>query len=388
MKGVTWYPGAGWGVVGPQAFAWLSPAWAWAEVASLHALLAANSTPDHVVAFLESQGLADRGFALVSNGQRRVLLTVGVPARATGGGGVRDLKGARGRAEACDLPDGWSAAVGECESAPGLPLADGVTQCGGLAWGIDAAVAEVGQEPAPPADSVPPPPAPNHHPQPVPEPPDLSEANPFADLWGQTMRRPVEAAAVRHVRDHDRPDDDGSTDTPRLPGTEPASGIGSAPIAPLPPSPAPRDAALADPVRPARVPAQRARPVGDATLITALVDEASDLDGFGRVVSVDGAQVEIRGTVVIGRAPSGLSDEACQTLRVPSPDRSVSRNHVVLRVMDGLVFGCDLGSNNGTTLVRHGQSAVPLPQDPPRRLRHGDVLDLGLGCTVRLVGLP
>lgn len=387
MKGVTWYPGSGWGVVGPQAFAWLSPDWEAAEVASLHALLAANSNPNQVVTLLESTGLAGRGFALVSNGSRRVLLTVGVPARATGGGNVRELKGVRGRAEACDLPDGWSATVGRCESGPGLPITDGVTQCAGLDWGTDVAVARVGSGPVSQADCVPePPPTPDHHqPRPAPEPPNVSSSNPFADLWGQTMRRPVEAAAVRHVRDHDRPDDDGAAELPSSPRTERGSAVGSAPTAPLPQSPAAQDASRVDPVMPAGAPA---RPIGDATLITAIVDEASDLAGFGRVVSVDGGQVEIRGTVVIGRAPSGLPDEDCQLLRVPSPDRSVSRNHVVLRVVDDLVFGCDLGSHNGTALIRQGQSTVPLPKDPPRRLRHGDVLDLGLGCTVRLVGLP
>ncbi len=45
MDGVTWYPGSGWGVVGPQAFAWLAPTWAAADVAACHALLAANLQP-------------------------------------------------------------------------------------------------------------------------------------------------------------------------------------------------------------------------------------------------------------------------------------------------------------------------------------------------------
>ena len=33
MDRVTWYPGSGWGVVGPQAFAWLAPTWAAGDVA-------------------------------------------------------------------------------------------------------------------------------------------------------------------------------------------------------------------------------------------------------------------------------------------------------------------------------------------------------------------
>lgn len=390
MDGVTWYPGSGWGVVGPHAFAWLAPTWAAADVAACHALLAANANPDDVIGLLEPGGLAGRGFALVSIGSRRFLVTMGVPARATGSGEVRELKGARGRADACDLPVGWSAAVGGCEPRPGMPLADGVAQCGGLAWG-DISVPSERSGSAPPghavreAATVPGQP----QPRPTPDPREVSGSNPFADLWGHTMRRPVEAAAVRHVRDHDRPDDDGPADhTPGAGGIEGAAVVRSAPTAPLHPVPEPQEVTPVEPVPPVRAPAQRPQRIGDATLITAIVDEPSDLDDYGRAVSQDGEQVEIRGTVVIGRAPSAMPGEDCQLLRVPSPDRSVSRNHVVLRVVDGLVVGSDLGSNNGTMLIRLGQSPVPLTQDPPRRLRHGDVLDLGLGCTVRLVGLP
>ncbi len=349
-----------------------------------------TSNPDNVVSFLEPEGLAGRGFALVSTGSRRFLVTMGVPARATGGGEVRELKGARGRAEACNLPVGWSAAVGGCESVPGMPLTDGVAQCGGLAWG-DASVPGGNSGSVSPVQAVrvAAPVAEPPQPRPTPNPREVSASNPFADLWGHTMRRPVEAAAVRHVRDHDRPDDEEPADsTPGAAVVERVSVVGSAPTAPLHPVPEPQQAPQVESVPPARAPAQRPQRIGDATLVTAIVDEPSDLDDYGRAVSQDGEQVEIRGTVVIGRSPSGIPGEDCQLLRVPSPDRSVSRNHAVLRVVDGLVVGGDLGSNNGTMLIRLGQSAVPLPKDPPRRLRHGDVLDLGLGCTVRLVGLP
>jgi hypothetical protein len=205
--------------------------------------------------------------------------------------------------------------------------------------------------------------------------------NPFAELWGRTMRRPVEAAAVREVRDAEA----GPT-----PGEAPHAPVQTA-TASTATSPAEAPPLVVSPAQPAQPPVPpQPRPTPASTtmtLVAALADEPAATDpDWGELVASDGQRVAIAATVVLGRAPQPLPGTDCQLLRLPSPDRGISRSHVVVAVVDGRVRAKDLGSNNGTTLSR-GNARVALAVDSWTELTSGDVLDLGESTTVRLVRL-
>ena len=138
---------------------------------------------------------------------------------------------------------------------------------------------------------------------------------------------------------------------------------------------------------PSPPPSRSVNPV-TATLIADLsdVEDAGAESDYGEAVGSDGRRLPILRTVVLGRAPRPLPGEECQLFRVPSPDRGISRSHTAIGVIGGRVHGRDLGSNNGTILLRMGQRE-PLATDRWTRLASGDVLDLGEGTTVRLEGL-
>lgn len=108
---------------------------------------------------------------------------------------------------------------------------------------------------------------------------------------------------------------------------------------------------------------------------------------YGRAVTRE-ASVDIVGTVVIGRAPAAIRGEDCRLLRVASPERTISRSHVVLRVANGVVTARDLGSHNGTMLCRAGRTPERVGADQPSTVHDGDVLDLGEGVRVVLAELP
>jgi hypothetical protein len=176
------------------------------------------------------------------------------------------------------------------------------------------------------------------------------------------MRRPVEAAAVRVVRDGD-PGADATTPTPPEPTAAAAT--------PPPLAPAPHRASAT------------------TRLLSELDDpaEASAETDYGEVVSPDGSRMPIRHLVVIGRAPQPQPGVESALVRVASPERSISRSHVLVRGRNGVVSAKDLDSNNGTYLVRSGRRER-LRGDAWATLADGDTLDLGEGVTVRLVGLP
>lgn len=122
------------------------------------------------------------------------------------------------------------------------------------------------------------------------------------------------------------------------------------------------------------------------TLVAPPGDDIDDLS-CGRAVAGP-VGVDILGTVVIGRAPAAIPGEDCQLLRVPSPERGISRSHVLLRVVADEVVALDLGSLGGTRLRRGGLPPMPLRADRPIPVHDGDELDLGEGIIVSLIGLP
>jgi hypothetical protein len=84
--------------------------------------------------------------------------------------------------------------------------------------------------------------------------------------------------------------------------------------------------------------------------------------------------------VLLGRAPKpvdGLApEEQPHVVKVPSPERDVSRNHVEVLIEGWHVLIRDLGTTNGTT--------VALPGEPPVRLRANDQQSLEPGSVVSM----
>ncbi|GAB7002925.1 hypothetical protein JCM18899A_03960 [Nocardioides sp. AN3] len=105
-----------------------------------------------------------------------------------------------------------------------------------------------------------------------------------------------------------------------------------------------------------------------------------------------GAEVDVDGLVVIGRAPDAgrfPADEQPMLVAVPSPHSEISSTHVEVRPGTGDDHGravvTDLGSTNGTLLVQPGQRPEELRPGVPVVLQVGALIDLGDGLTIRVV---
>lgn len=107
---------------------------------------------------------------------------------------------------------------------------------------------------------------------------------------------------------------------------------------------------------------------------------------LARLAVSTGDVVDLLGEVVIGRAPR-RPDPAIPSrlVAVPSPGHLISRSHLIISTQGWSVLATDLGSNNGTVLVRAGTEPVLLGRRLPTPLVMGDLLDLGEGVTIRLV---
>ena len=112
---------------------------------------------------------------------------------------------------------------------------------------------------------------------------------------------------------------------------------------------------------------------------------------LGLLTTPDGEVVVLTRSVIVGRSPSAerssTKDEP-RLLTVPSPNQEISRSHVEICLEGWSVLARDLGSSNGTLLVRDGDTPVKLPQTSPLQLQSGDVLDLGEGVRLSLSELP
>lgn len=109
---------------------------------------------------------------------------------------------------------------------------------------------------------------------------------------------------------------------------------------------------------------------------------------LGTLVLSNGTREELYKDIVIGRAPR--INEAMagrqRAVTVPSPKKEISRNHCEIRVTGWDVRLRDLGSNNGTLLVRPGQNPVLVSETAPVMMQPGDIIDLGDGLTIWLEG--
>jgi len=67
---------------------------------------------------------------------------------------------------------------------------------------------------------------------------------------------------------------------------------------------------------------------------------------------------------------------------VPSPEQDISRSPLEVRLEGVSVLVVDLGSTNGSTLLRTGQLPVRLHPLEAALVVDGDVVDLGEGVTL------
>lgn len=104
--------------------------------------------------------------------------------------------------------------------------------------------------------------------------------------------------------------------------------------------------------------------------------------GVGVLRFADGTVIAVGGTIVLGRNPTATTDrpgDAAGTerlVRVPDPDRVLSRVHLVVRTRGGLVEVIDPGSVNRTEVLASGQ--------PPVLLVSGEPVTLPVGATLRM----
>ena len=287
------------------------------------------------------------------------------------------------------------------ESAIELPLADGVAWVSSLAIGAATAAAPAAPpaaplaavevvastQPGPILPPPPPPPPPPAAPAPVPtvgaesdgiaestmvertsayeEPPAAVAGSAYAHLFGETVMRSVEGAAVR-ASGGEKPADGAPEPTPAAPPPPPASvatpdGLhdGQTVL---------QEEVLA--MKAARK--QRARPVA-----TPVAPPAFTLTSRAGVE-------DLATPVIIGRAPSVSKvsrDDIPRLVTISGKDQDISRNHVRIAVEGGTVVVTDLESRNGTQITMPGRPTQQLRPGEPVPVLPGTVIDLGGGVT-------
>ena len=98
-----------------------------------------------------------------------------------------------------------------------------------------------------------------------------------------------------------------------------------------------------------------------------------------------GATAVLDADIIIGRLPQGTSSTAAQSprlLAVPSPGKAISKTHCAVRVEGWDMRVEDLGSTNGTFLLRAGEEPRRVPEHQQLLLRAGDIIDIGDGITL------
>ncbi|WP_311478035.1 FHA domain-containing protein [uncultured Gulosibacter sp.] len=103
-----------------------------------------------------------------------------------------------------------------------------------------------------------------------------------------------------------------------------------------------------------------------------------------RLISNHGHTVPLEHPQVIGRKPSvdrAPDPHNARLIVVPSPNDEVSRSHCVVAYEHGSVLVWDLGSANGTRVLRSGSIPEQLSPMITVPIAHGDIIDLGDGAT-------
>ena len=108
---------------------------------------------------------------------------------------------------------------------------------------------------------------------------------------------------------------------------------------------------------------------------------------LGRIILSTGEEVALDQDIIIGRRPRSTPNAGRAPARlviVPSPGKKISRSHCELRIDDWDVRLHDLGSQNGTLLMRPGQAPVRLDGSVAMVLTPGDVVELGENISFRM----
>ena len=407
----SYQPGGWFGIVGEHATA-LLPGTEKARAGALWVLVDDGAGFDAVLDALVANGLSSLpGFVLLARDGETTRVVIRGDAEATfeaaegtvhvaGSGGsmwVERVLHAVTRLS-ISLP-------GELPAGPWLTIAEGLVRVASL-----EAPAEVARRAAPPAG---PPPAPRLElvPDPLTDEIDLSA--------------PEEQAPEEHAPGQPAPEEQPPTGGPL--GEPPSWTPPAVPPPPPPPLPAvPPAPAFPPPAPPTLPPPSTVPPPSpsvpawedDATeqipAMPSLPDpepepepepepdaepfedqgEEPDWDRPGPVAHLSfssGAEVDVDGLVVIGRAPDAgrfPTHEAPILVAVPSPHSEISSTHVEVRPGTGDDLGSavvtDLGSTNGTLLVQPGHRPEELRPGVPVVLQVGALIDLGDGLTIRV----
>jgi len=124
-----------------------------------------------------------------------------------------------------------------------------------------------------------------------------------------------------------------------------------------------------------------------------LLGEASRVSRptLGRIVLSTGSVIELDRPVVVGRKPRVSRVQGADLPRlvtVPSPQQDISRSHLEVRIEEWHVLVVDLGTTNGTILQRPGQPHRRLHPNESVMVRSADVVDLGDGVTITFEEIP
>ena len=176
----------------------------------------------------------------------------------------------------------------------------------------------------------------------------------------------------------------------------------SDPSPPPPPPPPPSAPPTAPPAAPPPPPPPLAEPPDsdhDGLTQTGTLGEAPgepsappvSTGPVARLVFSSGETVDVDRVVLVGRAPeagrTGAADQP-RLVSVPSPQQEISSTHLEVRPGSGADQGSavvtDLGSTNGTLLVRPGRPPEDLRPGVAVQLVPGAVIDLGDGVTARV----
>ncbi|WP_194949780.1 FHA domain-containing protein [Actinomyces trachealis] len=111
---------------------------------------------------------------------------------------------------------------------------------------------------------------------------------------------------------------------------------------------------------------------------------------LGRLRTSSQEEVMLSSDVIIGRAPQATprpGEAMPQLLAVACPDKAISKTHCAVRVDGWELLVEDLGSTNGTFLLRRGEAPRRVTRGTPEPLLLGDVLDLADSVTVTVEAL-
>lgn len=202
-------------------------------------------------------------------------------------------------------------------------------------------------------------------------------------LYGDTTRRSVEGAAVRH---------DAIDEAPVTPsGPALISGLPQFAPASIPEQDdafelGDHDGRTISTAKLRALQAQGGIPAG----ASAGVSGVPALNAPATLVVSTGQRLALDRGAVVGRRPQLARVQGGSVphlVTVPSPSQDISRSHVELRVVGQDLLAVDLNTTNGTRLLRPGSDPIRLQPGDPTILVDGDRLDLGDGVELRFEGL-